>query len=114
MENNIIKSIVEGLCPHCEKTIYFESRFLPPAIGEIFTMEKMQKAKEDCIERVKTLSLDSERKSAVIQWLENPETVFAPNEVELIITSLLETGEEVAAPKEGVKSAETLKKTKSK
>ena len=88
-ETNVIKSIVESACPHCTKTIYIESQFQPATVGEIFTKEKMEEAKKDCIARVETLTIDDERKASVMKWLSDPATVFAPNEVESIILSLL-------------------------
>lgn len=88
-ENNTIKSIVESACPHCEKLIYVESQFQPAVVGEIFTKEKMEAAKKDCIARVETLTIDDDKKESVTKWLNDPTTVFAPNEVENIILSLL-------------------------
>jgi len=88
-DTNIIKSIVESVCPHCQKQIYVESQFAPATVGEIFTKEKMDEAKNDCVERVQTLSIDDDKKKAVIDWILNPSTVFGPGEVESIILSLL-------------------------
>jgi len=88
-ETNIIKSIVEGTCPHCQEIIYIESQFSPATVGEIFTKEKMDSAKKDCVERVQSLSIDDDRKKSVIDWVLDENTVFGPGEVESIILSLL-------------------------
>ena len=88
-ENNLIKSIVESTCPHCNEVIYVESQFQPATVGEIFTKEKLIEAKEDCKARIESLSIDDEKKNSVIKWLEDENTIFAPSEVENIILSLL-------------------------
>ena len=88
-ENNIIKAIVLHTCPHCKEDIYIESQFQPPAIGEIFTKAQMLDAKKDCLARIETLTIDDEKKVAVIKWVNNENNVFGPAEVESIILSLL-------------------------
>jgi len=88
-ENNLIKSIVESTCPHCSKQIYVESQFQAATVGEIFTSDKLIEAKEGCIERVRGLDIDEEKKESVIKWLRDETTVFAPSEVESIILSLI-------------------------
>ena len=88
-ETNVIKSIVESACPHCLKPIYIESQFHPATVGGVFTKEKMKEAKEDCVARIEVLSIDDEKKEAVIKWVRDPSTIFAPWEVESIINSLL-------------------------
>ena len=93
MTDNIIKSIVEGVCPHCAKTIYIESQFHPATVGEVFTEEKMNEAKKDCAARIESLTIDEEKKNSVLKWLNDPTTIFAPNEVENIILSLLKPEE---------------------
>lgn len=88
-ESNVIKSITIHTCPHCSKTLYIESQFTPPVIGTLFTQAQMEDAKRDCVERVNTLSIDEEKKDAVLKWLNDKSTVFGPGEVENIINSLL-------------------------
>lgn len=89
-ETNVIKSIEAHTCPHCGKEVFIESNMTPPVIKNLFTAEEANKAKKDCIERVETLTIDDEKKAVVIKWLSDPETIFAPTEVESIILSLLQ------------------------
>ena len=88
-ETNIIKSIVESSCPHCQGSIYIESQFQPAMVGEIFTPEKLEEAKKECVERVQSLAIDDDKKKSVIDWVLDENTVFAPGEVDSIILSLL-------------------------
>lgn len=92
-ENNIIKSITVHTCPHCSKEFYVESHMIPPTVNSVFTEEAVEIAKQDCRDRVETLTIDEEKKSAVIKWLNDPSTVFGPEEVESIILSLLKPQE---------------------
>ena len=89
-EDNVIKSITTHSCPHCGKGIFMESQMLPPVVNSVFTEDDVKKAKEDCLERIKTLSIDDEKKAAVETWLKSEDTVFGPNEVESIVLSLIE------------------------
>ena len=88
-DSNVIKSITEHVCPHCGKEIYVESQMTPPTVNSIFTEKDTLEAKKDCVSRVETLAIDEEKKTAVIKWVNDPATVFAPSEVESIILSLL-------------------------
>jgi hypothetical protein len=86
---NVIKSIVESTCPHCQKQIYIESQFHPAVVGEVFTREKMDEAKKECVDRVQSLTIDDDKKKHVIDWILDEATVFGPGEVDSIILSLL-------------------------
>lgn len=92
-ELNTIKSIVESTCPHCGQPVYIESLFNPAMVGEVFTKEQMNEAKQDCIARIDALSIDENKKEEVIKWINDPKTIFAPGEVESIILSLLKPEE---------------------
>jgi len=92
-ENNIIKSITSHTCPHCKEEIFIESQMIPPVVSSLFTTADVEKAKKDCLERVETLSIDEEKKAAVIKWLNDPNTIFGPGEVENIVLSLLKPEE---------------------
>lgn len=89
MENNLIKAITKLTCPHCEKEIYVESQMEPPTIASVFTDDQYDGAKADCLTRIETLTIDDEKKKAVVDWINDPKTIFAPSEVENIILSLL-------------------------
>lgn len=87
--NNTIKSITPHTCPNCGKEIYIETNIVPPFIGSVFTEEDTTKAKQDLLERINTMTLDEAKKEAVIEWINDPSTIFGPEEVEKIVLSLL-------------------------
>ena len=91
--NQTIKSISLHTCPKCGTEIYVENQITPPIVGNVFTKQQMLEAKEDCKERVKVLSIDEEKKDAVLKWIADPNTVFSGEEVESIINSLLKPEE---------------------
>lgn len=92
-ENNVIKSISMHKCPHCDKEFYAESQMIPPVVGTLFTEEDVKKAKEDCLSRLETISLEDDQREAVKNWINSPDTIFGPTEVEAIILSLLKSEE---------------------
>lgn len=92
-DNQIIKSITTHNCPHCKGDIFIESQMIPSYVSAIFTPEEVKLAKEDCIKRVEELDLPEEKKEAVKNWVELPNTIFGPSEVEKIILSLVKPEE---------------------
>lgn len=92
-ETNIIKSISTHKCPHCDKEIFVESHMTPTTVNSVFTEEDIKKAKQDCIARVETLSIEDDQKEAVKKWLSDPDIIFGATEVDSIILSLLKPKE---------------------
>ena len=88
-ENNVIKSITQHSCPKCGEDIFIESQMTPSYVASLFTKDDVLLAKKDCLERVDTLTLDEDKKDAVIKWINDEATIFGPDEVESIILSLL-------------------------
>ena len=88
-ENNMIKSITLQKCPHCGEDVYVESQMIPPSINSLFTIKAVEDAKTDLRDRVQKLSITDDKRDDVIRWLNLPETVFGPGEVENIIESLV-------------------------
>ena len=88
-ENNLIKSIVILPCPHCKGDVYVESQMTPPVVNSLFSVADLEEAKKDCLARIDTLSLEDSRKQSVVKWINDPDTIFGPGEVENIILSLL-------------------------
>ena len=91
MENHTIKSITPTSCPHCKKEFFVEFEMNPTTLSQVFTRDQMSDAKSDVLKEIGTMDdLDSIRKENIINWITDPETVFGPNEVHMIIKSLEE------------------------
>lgn len=93
-ENNLIKSITVSICPNCKEDFYIESVMNPPAITSVFTKKDVEEAKKDILTRIETLTINDEKKDSVMKWINDPEVVFGPSEVENIILSLLKPEQE--------------------
>ena len=86
--SNIIKAIIPTTCPHCKGSILVEYQVGTPAITSVFTDIDIAKAKEDVRVGLDGLTLNESRKEEVLKWLGDPDTVFGPNEVSSILSSL--------------------------
>lgn len=87
--NNEIKTIYPLCCPSCGNDVLVEFVVHPIALSGVFTREEMIKAKTDAISGVRALSsVDKQKKQEVIDWINDPETIFGPGEVPHIIESL--------------------------
>lgn len=93
MEGNTIKSITPALCPHCQKNFFVEFEMRPTTLSDIYTEDQVSDAKAEVLKSIKSLTLDSLQKDNVVNWVVAKETVFGPNEVPLIIKSLMENNE---------------------
>ena len=92
-ENNVIKSITAHACPHCNKDMFIENQIIPPFVGALFTPDMVTEAKGECLKRIKTLTMDDEKRDAVVKWINDPNTIFGPAEVENIMLSLAKSEE---------------------
>ena len=92
--SNVIKAITISTCPNCKEEFYIESIMTPSNITSVFTKKDIEEAKKDCLARIETLTISDEKKDAVIKWVNNPDIVFGPSEVENIILSLLKPEQE--------------------
>ena len=85
---NTIKSITEHTCPSCGVEIYVENQMVPPIVGALFTKDDVKMAKENCLTIINGMDLPEDKLESVVKWINDPETVFGPGEVESIIASL--------------------------
>lgn len=88
-ENNVIKSITMHTCPNCQQDIYVENQMTPPVVSALFTPADVFNAKEECLKRIKDLSLPEEKLDSVLKWINDSETIFGPEEVPSIIEALI-------------------------
>ena len=88
-ESNTIKSITTHACPHCGGDVYIESQMVPPSVTSLFTADDVNDAKAECLTRLTTITIDAEKRDSVVKWINDPETIFGKEEVENIISSLL-------------------------
>jgi len=91
MNDQEIKALIPVNCPHCKKTIVLEFITNAPTLSSVYTPEMIEMAKVDAINKINMLQVDGEIKNPVIEWINNPETIFGPNDVEEIVRNVQKT-----------------------
>jgi hypothetical protein len=88
MQEQNIKSLTPILCPHCGKDIIIEIISDAPKLTGIFTPELLQSAKNEALRKISEMDLPSEFTKATIDWINDPNTIFGPHDVEEIIKNI--------------------------
>lgn len=86
--SNIIKTITPVECPHCKKPVYVEFSNKSPEVTSILTPETVELAKGRARERIEALDMDESDKLDVIDWINDPDTIFGISEVDEIVENL--------------------------
>lgn len=88
MESQEIKSLVPVLCPHCSKQIVVAFKMSAPQLTSVLTVDMIEKAKGEVIARIGALPLSMEQKQPALDWINNPETIFGPDDIDEIIKNI--------------------------
>lgn len=87
-DNNIIKSIVPHICPHCNKDFFIELQTIPTMVSGTLTHKDVKEAKEDALRKVADLNIDFKDTDEAIQWIRNEETIFGPSDVDSVVENI--------------------------
>ncbi len=82
--NNVIKSLFPQKCPHCQKDLLVETQTIPPVVSSILKLEDVAEAKKQVKNKALEI-LHGDDLSAALEWLDNEDTVFGPDDVQSII-----------------------------
>ena len=95
MENSrIIKSITPATCPGCGEDIYICHQQVPPVVSWVLKEENITAAKETLKQEVEKIKFkNNENKQLVLSWLDNPETIFGPEDVDSYIEQIKQAQE---------------------
>lgn len=88
MNSNDIKALSPVVCPHCNKDVIVELITSAPKITDVFTVEDVDKAKKEVVKQIRELNIGDEVKEPAILWVNNPDTLFSPNDIPEIIKNL--------------------------
>lgn len=88
MQEQDIKSLNPIDCPHCRKPIIIEVVTRAPQLTGIYTPEMLNDAKNEAIEKIKKLGLPEETTRSTIDWINSPDTIFSPADVEEILKNI--------------------------
>lgn len=85
----VIKIVVpDKKCPHCGNDILISTNFTSPAVDWVLKPEDVQVAKDKLKARLENSSISKAELGMVVEWLESPETMFGPEEVDVIFEQL--------------------------
>ncbi len=87
-DNNVIKSIVPFICPHCSKDFFIELQTIPTMVSGILTPKEILNAKTLVSETILSMKISEEEKSSANDWVNKDETMFGPNDVDSIIENI--------------------------
>lgn len=87
-DNNVIKSIVPFICPHCSKDFFIELQTIPTMVSGILTQNDIKEAKESVLKKIADLNLSIEETEESIKWIRNEETIFGPADIDGIIENI--------------------------
>jgi len=87
-ETRIIKVILPGMCPHCNKEILTAVRTVTPTVDWILKKEDIQIAKEKTLKLIEESNISQKEKESASKWISHEETLFGPDEVEEIVNQL--------------------------
>ena len=112
-ETRVMKIIVPALCPHCSKEIMVCNKLITPNIEWVLKPEDLEAAKKTVLDEINKVDFaDESEKEYILEYLNNPETIFGPDEVTALLAQMLPKAKEDAiveppevseAPKEPLK-----------
>ena len=83
-----IKSLVPVLCPHCSQQIVVAFKMSAPQLTSVLTVDMIEKAKGEAVAKIGALPITIEQKQPVLDWINDPETIFGPEDVVEIIKNI--------------------------
>jgi len=90
-ELRVIKIPAQIDCPHCKKDFFVCVKSYAPTIVWALKKADINKAKSELLKELTPERFKStEEFKAVIDWVNNPETLFGPEEVDVLRDQILE------------------------
>lgn len=90
----VMKTISEGICPHCSKKIMVSIKSSLPVNDWILKIEDIEDAKKKL--KVEVGKIDFKRKNRkdnVLRFIDDPENMFGPSEIQPMLEQILEMNE---------------------
>ena len=90
----VMKTISEGICPHCSKKIMVSIKSSLPVNDWILKMEDIQDSKKKLKAEVEKIKFkDDRRKDNVLRFIDDSENMFGPSEIQIMLEQILEMNE---------------------
>lgn len=87
-DNNVIKSIVPYICPHCNEDFFIELQTIATMVSGILTSKDIKTAKEDVLKKIADLNISMEATEEAIKWVRNETTIFGPSDIVSIVENI--------------------------
>ena len=88
MDNPEIKALIPISCPSCKEQMIVEFVVTAPKLSEVFTAQGIDDAKRDAIQRIGELDVPKTISAPIIEWINNPETIFTSNDIAEILKGI--------------------------
>lgn len=109
-ETRIIKLIVPALCPHCNKEIMVCNKLITPNVEWVLKPEDLDAAKKTVLDEINKVEFeDKKKKEFILEYLNNPDTIFGPDEVNDLLIQMLPQPKKVEESKVSEPPKEPLK-----
>lgn len=88
-EENSLKFFLPTSCPHCNKDIVITGSQPSLSIDSVLSTKAISDAKDDVKAKIEGLGFSEAKKKEIIEWVDNENTFFGPNDVTAIIGNIL-------------------------
>lgn len=87
MNENEIRAFIPIACPHCDKPVLVEFVTTAPKVVDLHTPASIELTKQEAISRLQAIPGHEAFSKPIIDWINNPETVFGMNDIDEIIAN---------------------------
>ena len=90
MQEGEIKSLSTMTCPHCKEDIIVEVVSNAPVVKNVYSVFSLIDAKKEAEKKVKMLDAPEDLESPLLEWINDKDTVFTPDDVQGILNELID------------------------
>ena len=88
MDNTEIKALIPTSCPSCKTQLIVQFKVTAPSLSGVFTAQMIEEAKQEAIKRINDLGVTEEISTPVIEWINDPDTIFTPDDIDEILKGI--------------------------
>jgi len=99
-ESKVLKIISTTICPHCSQPIVVSQKMTSPWVDWILKESDIEKAKKTVISMVeKSTTITEEEKKSLLKWLTSDDTLFGPEDIDIVLNQILNKKNESTSEK---------------
>ena len=97
-DQQAMKTMTPAMCPHCSKEFIVAFTTFMPSVSWVLKEQDLKDAKEKVKTKVmEATSINDEEKVRLMAWLDRKETVFGPEEIEVLLSQIMPEEKNVMA-----------------